>query len=476
MKKRTVLLISLVAVAGFAGLVYYGWSNRWGAPMTRGLQKAPVVKVPQLDRSVDLEPSAFTDGLWTELQPTTVELIHQLTWKPWGDSLIPEMQVRAFHNGEDVYFLLEWEDDAETLEHGVNQFPDAAAVGFPLSDEPPGTSLMMGFLTPLDIWEWKANLDADYWGRPDRKERFTSNVQYTYEEKANFPQRKKKVTSACQSLVASRPGSLTKKKNNGISGRGRWKEGRWRMIIRRPLTTERKEKDVQLTLQRKHAAFALWDGDAEDRGSRKSISDWVLLHFEGLGTQRGGPSARRVQPVGGVSFARAPRRWVAETEKKEERPEGPLQRLLSFSILPSAEAAETTGPPAQPDHRVIRVEAERFYYTPGEITVQKGQKVTIKLVSLDVTHGLYLDGYELRTQATPAKQGEFTFVADKTGRFTFRCSETCGPFHPYMVGYLTVEPNNRFHIYLGAVVVAFIGISAFVMTRGSGRKVTLDNE
>ena len=97
---------------------------------------------------------------------------------------------------------------------------------------------------------------------------------------------------------------------------------------------------------------------------------------------------------------------------------------------------------------------------PSEITVRKGERITFRLESLDVTHGLYLDGYGVQIKADPTQVGKATFVADKGGRFTFRCSETCGEFHPYMVGYLTVTPNTRFHVFVVITLVAGAAIAA----------------
>ncbi len=43
--------------------------------------------------------------------------------------------------------------------------------------------------------------------------------------------------------------------------------------------------------------------------------------------------------------------------------------------------------------RVFRIEASQFAYNPGEIRVNPGDTVTIELISTDVVHGLYVDGY-----------------------------------------------------------------------------------
>lgn len=98
---------------------------------------------------------------------------------------------------------------------------------------------------------------------------------------------------------------------------------------------------------------------------------------------------------------------------------------------------------APPRQRVITVQAKRFVYTPNMITVNQGDEVIINLVSQDVHHGFYLDGYQIETSARPGDTGHVHFIANRRGRYTFRCSVTCGAFHPYMVGYLLVRPDYR---------------------------------
>lgn len=96
-----------------------------------------------------------------------------------------------------------------------------------------------------------------------------------------------------------------------------------------------------------------------------------------------------------------------------------------------------------PQERVITVHAQRFFYTPNIIEVNRGDRVTVRLVSNDVHHGFYLDGYDVESSARPGADGAISFVAEQGGRYAFRCSMTCGPFHPYMVGYLRVKPDLR---------------------------------
>ena len=111
--------------------------------------------------------------------------------------------------------------------------------------------------------------------------------------------------------------------------------------------------------------------------------------------------------------------------------------------------------------KFFEVRAKKFVYTPHIIKVNKGDLVRIRLISEDVTHGFFLDGYGLNTSTHPGQEGSLKFIADKPGRFTFRCSVTCGEFHPYMVGYLIVEPNLRFYGYVFLVLA--LGLGGFVI-------------
>ncbi len=125
------------------------------------------------------------------------------------------------------------------------------------------------------------------------------------------------------------------------------------------------------------------------------------------------------------------------------------------------------------DQRTIEVKARRFEYSPSVITVKQGETVAIRLVSEDVTHGFHLDGYGTETVVPPGEVRVVGFTADKTGRFTFRCSETCGHFHPYMIGHLRVLPNTKYHASIA--LVALVGIGSVVLNRrrrgGPGAKL-----
>jgi plastocyanin len=124
------------------------------------------------------------------------------------------------------------------------------------------------------------------------------------------------------------------------------------------------------------------------------------------------------------------------------------------AIVLAFPSATTASSPA--DH-FYRIEASSFAYLPAEITVQRGDPVTLELVSTDVVHGLYVDGYDLSAQADPGQSARLSFVADQTGTFRFRCSVTCGPLHPFMIGKLRVEPGFGLGRILALLGLAAVG-------------------
>jgi heme/copper-type cytochrome/quinol oxidase subunit 2 len=114
--------------------------------------------------------------------------------------------------------------------------------------------------------------------------------------------------------------------------------------------------------------------------------------------------------------------------------------------------------PAEPTDRTIRIEASSFAYEPGVIKVNPDDRVTLELVSTDVVHGLYLDGYDLEVVADPGQTRTLTFTADRTGSFRFRCSVTCGTQHPFMIGQLKVGANPYLWRGGGLALLAVFGI------------------
>lgn len=116
-------------------------------------------------------------------------------------------------------------------------------------------------------------------------------------------------------------------------------------------------------------------------------------------------------------------------------------------------------PPAADKH--IRMEASMFQFSPGEVQVNPGDRVTVELSATDVVHGLSLDGYDFELKAEPGRTVTGSFVADKAGVFRIRCSVACGSLHPFMIGKLRVGPNL---LLLRAAALGMLAVVAAILS------------
>lgn len=136
-----------------------------------------------------------------------------------------------------------------------------------------------------------------------------------------------------------------------------------------------------------------------------------------------------------------------------------LVLMAVLAIVPVAAAS------AGPRVTEVDMKASLFAWDPPVIKVHQGDKVVLNLTSLDIVHGIYVDGYEENFLVNPGKTTRVEFVADKPGKFKFRCSFTCGNMHPFMIGEMVVEDNNSYTGAIGLSVVAAVGALAYVWSR-----------
>lgn len=95
----------------------------------------------------------------------------------------------------------------------------------------------------------------------------------------------------------------------------------------------------------------------------------------------------------------------------------------------------------EPTVKIIRVSAERFAYSPSEITVNKGTVIEFHLTSEDTDHGFRIIGTDVDAQIPKRRRGETVvkYTADTVGRFIIECSRPCGAGHTMMRATLVVK-------------------------------------
>jgi cytochrome c oxidase subunit II len=131
----------------------------------------------------------------------------------------------------------------------------------------------------------------------------------------------------------------------------------------------------------------------------------------------------------------------SECERTREREPVRQSRFrLALAIVTScvtgAGALARTGPAA----KVIDVTASRYRFEPAQIEVDEGDRVVLRVRSVDGPHGLAIKGFKVKAQV-PEDGSVITleFVARKPGVFEFACNEYCGPGHARMRGSLVVK-------------------------------------
>jgi cytochrome c oxidase subunit 2 len=85
----------------------------------------------------------------------------------------------------------------------------------------------------------------------------------------------------------------------------------------------------------------------------------------------------------------------------------------------------------------ISITANRFAFEPSEITVKKGEAVTLVIRSGDVSHGLVIEDLGVRAEIKKGQSETVTFTPDTLGEFEGKCAHFCGKGHGSMT--LTVH-------------------------------------
>lgn len=77
----------------------------------------------------------------------------------------------------------------------------------------------------------------------------------------------------------------------------------------------------------------------------------------------------------------------------------------------------------------IEITVSKFSYSPGEITLKKGQQVTLVFHSTDVTHGFELPELNIKSEIRKGQDVEITVTPTEAGHFVGKCAHFCGKGH-----------------------------------------------
>ena len=111
---------------------------------------------------------------------------------------------------------------------------------------------------------------------------------------------------------------------------------------------------------------------------------------------------------------------------------------VTLALLVSMSAQEPQKVSAQ-GPRVVDVTAKRFAFAPSSITLKKGETVTLRIRSEDVTHGFFSRQLKIDETIEPGKTEEVTLTPQTAGTFTTICDHFCGAGHGNMSMTIVVE-------------------------------------
>ncbi|TEU00940.1 MAG: hypothetical protein E3J29_01385 [Dehalococcoidia bacterium] len=199
-------------------------------PAAQQWAKVPAEEISLAGTPLHQQPSRYVRAAWAG--------------KPVG--AVRFLKVQAAHNGKDIAFRLEWADETENRDHGDGSvFPDAAGILFPLNEDAPLES-MGSPEAPVNAWYWRANLPE----------------------------------GEGQNLIAKGAGTAEETPKSFTQARARWTDGRWQVVLARPLTID--GDGIQISpKQSTKVAFAVWEGSSQERAGLKSFSkSWRELDIQ----------------------------------------------------------------------------------------------------------------------------------------------------------------------------------------------------
>ncbi len=216
-----------------------------------------VVKARRAEAAI---PESPDDPVWEQSIPTTFFLVPQIIakerfFKPSNDTIT----VRAAYDDKEIALLLEWDDRTKSIvgdEEAAKisdpvMGPDSVAVQLPVA-VPEGMEKpyfgMGDAQHPVNIWQWKS---APAGGQDS----------VTQLDSRGFADIKRRDASEVKAVAS-------------------YREGTWRVLMRRPLQTGSPEFDHQFAEGRlTPIAFAAWDGSNSESGSRHTMTTWYWLQL-----------------------------------------------------------------------------------------------------------------------------------------------------------------------------------------------------
>ncbi|MEE8444722.1 MAG: ethylbenzene dehydrogenase-related protein [Alphaproteobacteria bacterium] len=216
-----------------------------------------VVKAGKAEGGV---PDTPGDPRWTAAEPSTFFLVPQIVAKPrFFTPSNDTITVRALYDDEAIALLLEWDDRTKSIPGdgkaeeiaGPGMVEDRVAVQLPVEIPEKGDMEKPYFIRgdathPVNLWQWRG-------GTTDQPE-------------------------SVALVNAQGAGDIEERDAAGLTAKGVYADGTWRVVMTRNLATDDTGSDLQFVEGRFiPVAFSAWDGSNGEAGAKHTMTTWYWL-------------------------------------------------------------------------------------------------------------------------------------------------------------------------------------------------------
>jgi DMSO reductase family type II enzyme heme b subunit len=197
-------------------------------------------------------PTDVNDPRWADAPAVDFPLVGQIIQEPRQfTAAIDVVTVRAMHTADEIALLLSWDDRTQSQAAPEAQiYDDAFVIQWPVqvTAGPEKPYFLFGDTSrPVYLWRWTASTEGI--------SEFNATGFGT-----ESPQRQE---------------------SQNLQGTVVYNHGQYQMLVRRVLTTDDKETDLQFEEAKFiPIAFSAWDGSNGETGNRRAISAWYFLYLE----------------------------------------------------------------------------------------------------------------------------------------------------------------------------------------------------
>ncbi len=230
-------------------------------------------------------PENPDDAAWNEAEPMDMRLAGQVIAAPrWQNPSIEMVTVQALSNDKDIAFKLTWDDPFKDIKHDESKEFDPielSKVGVFSSYVEANDMVPRALKTFRDSVALQFAVKAPQGTKKPHFYRGSSSDQvHLWVWKADKSEAGKRGTDEGNARGWKQPIKAQKDDGQQILGKAKWDQGRWTVVMKRPLNTGDKN-DVQFE-KGKFIPMSInaWDGSNGEHGLIMSLSTWHFVFLE----------------------------------------------------------------------------------------------------------------------------------------------------------------------------------------------------